>query len=300
MRVQPTAKSLILDLLSSLHGGAMPVRGLVAAGALFTIPENGVRVELARLVARGLVERNAGGHYRLAGGSAPIQRRVASWTRAAERMAPWTGTWMAVHTAGLPRSARPAVRKRARAFAFLGFRELSADLWVRPQNLRASLDDVRRELHALGLDPAAPVFSMTDLDPATTARALALWDGAALCDEYRALRRSLAASARHLRTLEQPEAMVETFLLGGRGIRLLALDPLLPEPIVPARERQALVEALRRYDRLGKGCWRPFMAAHGSSGPTSPKNLRLVGIADSLAATDTRERTPRRAATRSR
>ena len=37
--------------------------------------------------------------------------------------------------------------------------------------------------------------------------------------------------------------MVESFLLGGRVIRELVLDPLLPEPIVPDAERDALVAA---------------------------------------------------------
>jgi len=44
----PTAKSLTIDLLSTLRGGSMPVRALVASGALFGIAENNVRVTLAR------------------------------------------------------------------------------------------------------------------------------------------------------------------------------------------------------------------------------------------------------------
>ena len=49
--------------------------------------------------------------------------------------------------------------------------------------------------------------------------------------------------------------MVESFLLGGRVIRQLVLDPLLPEPILPVGERDALAGAMRRYDRLGRACW---------------------------------------------
>ena len=63
--MRPTAKSLILDLLSTLRGGAMPVRALVAAGNLFGLAENSIRVDLARLVARGIVERNERGQYRM-------------------------------------------------------------------------------------------------------------------------------------------------------------------------------------------------------------------------------------------
>ena len=56
-------------------------------------------------------------------------------------------------------------------------------------------------------------------------------------------------------------AMVESFLLGGRAIRQIVLDPLLPEPLVPAAERGALVAAMRRYDRVGRACWAGFMRA---------------------------------------
>ena len=55
--------------------------------------------------------------------------------------------------------------------------------------------------------------------------------------------------------------MTESFRLGGQAIRQIVLDPLLPEPIVPAAERAALVAALRRYDRMGRSCWAEFMRA---------------------------------------
>jgi len=48
-------------------------------------------------------------------------------------------------------------------------------------------------------------------------------------------------------------------VLGGRMIREIVLDPLLPEPLVPAAERAALVAAMRDYDRLGRACWAAFM-----------------------------------------
>jgi phenylacetic acid degradation operon negative regulatory protein len=281
--VQPTAKSLVLDLLSSLRGGAMPVRALVAAGALFEIAENGMRVELARLVARGLVERNDRGLYRLAPASAAIQDRVASWMRLEERTTAWDGAWTGVHTAGL-RADRTALRRHTRAFAFLGFRELAPGLWIRPANLRGRVDDMRRQLQALGLDRAAPVFTLADLDDDAAARARTLWDARALRAEYGAMRRALAASVRHVRGLPEPQAMVETFLLGGQGIRLLAHDPMLPEPLVPARERRALVQAMQRYDRIGKRCWRAFMERHDAPTRTSPVNLRLVATADAGVA----------------
>ena len=49
--------------------------------------------------------------------------------------------------------------------------------------------------------------------------------------------------------------MAESFRLGGEGLRQLALDPLLPEPIVPAAARRALLESMKRYDALGRRAW---------------------------------------------
>ncbi len=272
----PTAKSLILDLLSTLRGAAMPVRALVRAGGLFGIADNGIRVELARLVARGLVERDERGRYRVAGRAEAVQSRVVSWSRIEDRMTTWTGGWIGVHTGSLPRSDRRAARRRERAFDFLGFRELDAGLWIRPDNLRGGVADVRRQLEALGLDAAAMVFTLGALDAASEARARRLWDVAALRAGYRALHQALVASERRLGDLPAARAMVETFVLGGRAIRQLVLDPLLPEPILSTAERRALVQAMRRYDRIGRDCWRPFMREHGAPSRRSPVDLRLM------------------------
>ena len=58
MAMHPTARSLILDLLSTLRRGTMPVRALVEAGALLGIEENNIRVSLARLYASHRIERD--------------------------------------------------------------------------------------------------------------------------------------------------------------------------------------------------------------------------------------------------
>jgi len=274
--VTPTAKSLILDLLSTMGGAAIPVRALVRAGELFGVGENGIRVELARLGARGIVERDERSRYRVTEQAAAVQSHVRAWSRVEERAAAWNGGWIGVHTGALKGSDRRAARRRRRAFDFLGFRELDSGLWIRPDNLRGGVAEVRRQLEALGLDAAAIVFAFGALDDATEARARRLWDVARLRASYRAMRVALAASERRLPRLATERAMVETFTLGGRAIRELVLDPLLPEPIVPAAERRALVEAMRRYDRVGRDCWRPFMRTHGAPNRRTPTDSRLM------------------------
>jgi phenylacetic acid degradation operon negative regulatory protein len=70
-------------------------------------------------------------------------------------------------------------------------------------------------------------------------------------------------------------AMVESFLLGGRVIRQLVLDPLLPEPIVEAAERRALVGAMRRYDKVGHACWRSFFADYRLTSLRAPVDSKI-------------------------
>jgi phenylacetic acid degradation operon negative regulatory protein len=272
--VTPSAKSLILDLLSTLRHGTMPVAALVEAGALFGLAENNVRVALARLLAAGRVERDERGCYRLGPAAAAVNREVGSWRRIEARMRPWTpGRWLAAHTGSLDGSVR-ARRPRERALRFLGFAELQPGLALRPANLREPAEATRARLQSLGLEPEAVVGVLSDLPPAAEARARRLWDAAELARGYRESRAALVSSERRLGALPEGEAMVASFLLGGRVMRQLVFDPLLPEPIVPAAERHALAAALRRYDRLGRSCWAEFLGRHGVPSLRAPANTR--------------------------
>ncbi|HTO72039.1 MAG TPA: PaaX family transcriptional regulator [Myxococcota bacterium] len=268
----PSPKSTILDLLQTLHGRSLPVRALVEAGALFGLAENGMRVALARLVARGLVERDGPGRYRLAAGAQPISRRVGGWTTADLRAVRWDGAWLGALTqaAAGDRSQR---RGDARALAFLGFARLAPGLWVRPDNLRGGVAETRAALLELGLDRHVPVLRLSELDEATEARARALWDATALVAAQKQMREALEKSAARLARLAPAAAMVETFLVGGRAIRQIALDPCLPEAIAPEHERRALVAAMREYDRAGRACWREFMRSHDAPHRAAPANL---------------------------
>lgn len=275
--MQPTPKSLILDLLSTVRGQAMPVRALVAAGEVFGISAESMRVALVRLLGRGTIERNERGQYRIAPAAQAIERHVVAWTRAEERVTSWRpGSWIAVHTAGLKRSDRTRLRRRQRTLQFLGLRELSTHLWVRPNNLKGGVDAVRAELFSLGLEREAPVCELNQLATSVEARARRLWDTTTLRRRYTALHAALERSSARLSQLAPTAAMAESFLLGGQAIRHIVLDPLLPEPIVPAAERRALLECLRRYDQLGRACWRSFMQAHDAPHLQTPRTLQAM------------------------
>lgn len=277
----PTAKSLILDLLSTMKGGALPVRALVAAAALFGITENSLRVALARLRAGGMVTSDQPGLYRLGANAEAVNRLTTSWRTIERSLRPWSGAWIAVATSDVP---TPPHGRGARALAFLGFRPLRRDLAVRPDNLVGGVAGVRERLTELGLDPAADVFGLHDLDEVTEARAMRLWDTAAIRLGYRRTLAEIERSERALDEMPREQAMAESFVVGGRAIRQIVLDPRLPDPLVPAAERRALVDAMLRYDRAGRSRWASFLREMGVTPGTTPAHVRFTG--DDIPAPD--------------
>ena len=173
--------------------------------------------------------------------------------------------------------------KRSRALRLLGFRTLSPGLEIRPDNLVDGVAIARERLAGLGLgwevaaEPRAIVFGMTSLDGDATSIARKLWDTERLLSDYLELTARLERSAARLATLPCAVAMRESFELGGEAIRQLVVDPLLPDAIAPANERRALLEAMRRYDLLGRRCWANWLG--GESEPEQlPAGVRAAGI----------------------
>ncbi len=260
--MRPTAKSLVLDLLSTLRSGAMPVRALVEAGRIFAIRENSIRVALARLRAESAIERDERGAYRLGATAFSVHARIASWRRFEDRMRSWNRGWLAVHTGALVATDRRAAKERRRALTMLGMAELRAGLSVRPDNLAGGLEGFERELLRLGLPSEAPVFSIREFSADDDRRARSLWPTSEIERGYRERIRGLRASADRLGRLPTEEAMGESFLVGGEAMRALLLDPMLPDPIVATEKRRALVAELAGYDKLGRTCWAPFMRSY--------------------------------------
>jgi phenylacetic acid degradation operon negative regulatory protein len=270
--MQPTARSLTLDLLSTLRSGSMPVRALVAAAELFGIEENSLRVSLARLYAAGSVDRDERGRYRLARTETPLKQQVLGWRGLERRIVDaWSGDWVAV--IGAPQGRRSPARRSSRALELLGMRALRPGLHVRPDNLVGGVDALRTRYAGLceptrsesqsggGEEMSPPVVArLADVVELDARRARALWNAERLERDYATLLETLYDSERRLDALPPAEAMVESFLVGGRVLRALNVDPLLPAPIVDVAARRALVEAMLRYDRAGRAKWSQFLA----------------------------------------
>lgn len=275
--MQTTARSLILDLLSTLRRGSMPVRALIEAGALLGIEENNIRVSLARLYASGRVERDERGRYRLGPAVAAMSGRLRGWRELGTRMRAWRGDWVAVHQ---PRLGRGASRKRReRALELLGFRELDSGLSIRPNNLRGGVEGARTSLVGLTTGPidgnearstrtksetANPgrVFRIEELDPSSDLKARSLWDADCLAGEARKSVHRLRGSAAALDQRPEAEAMLESFVVGGEVLRQLMRHPLLPREILDPEPLALLLDEMKRYDALGRGAWARFLARH--------------------------------------
>ncbi len=297
--MQPTARSLILDLLSTVRRGSMPVRALVAAADLFGIEENSLRVSLARLFAAGSVERDERGRYRLARTETPLKQQVLGWRQLESRMVEhWNGDWAAV--IGAPRGRRGPGRRAARALELLGFRELRPGLALRPDNLAGGVDALRDRYRGLAAptrseakpgtatnDPEPIVARLSELPELDANHARALWQVDALEAEYASLRDTLAESEARIDSLPPSEAMVESFLVGGRVLRVLNVDPLLPEPIVDVAARRGLVDAMLRYDRVGRAKWSLFLAGFDAPYMKVHESDALAGASVATDATKT-------------
>jgi phenylacetic acid degradation operon negative regulatory protein len=264
---QPTAKALIQSLLLAAEGEAYPSRQLVAAGALFGISENNIRVALVRLQAQDLAEVSGRGTYRLGPAGERFGREIQVWREIEQRLGPWqAGRYVGVHTGSMARSDRPALLRRDRALQMMGFREVSKGLHVRPDNLQGGVAACRERLQALGLDPQAWVYAMDEVCPDLQVQLTQSWHGDTLSEGYRHSHRQLREWLARLPELGPAQAAREAYLLDRSAIRQVVWDPLLPDALVDAQARADFFATVRDLDAAGRSIWWRFFAH--SDGPT--------------------------------
>jgi phenylacetic acid degradation operon negative regulatory protein len=260
--VTPQPRGLVLDLLATLRTGSMPVRALVAAGDLFGIDENRMRVAITRALTEGVIERDQRGEYRRRSDRG-IGELVVGWRGLDARTTSWSGEWLGVLHAGARGADRSVQRRSKHALDLLGFRAFQRDVAIRPANLIDALPELRTRLVDLGLSSHASVVVIEQMDSEGETRARELWDTDALRRSYARAIARLDASRSRLDRLSEAKAMVESFSLGGQVIRQIVLDPRLPAPLMPAGEFSALVKAMRAYECAGRASWRRFLERHG-------------------------------------
>ena len=257
-----TARELVIDFLSNRYPREMSVQEIAGVGNALGFSEQSLRMALTRLVEQSVAANPGRGLYRLSPSGEAMRDEVRKWRNLDDLAKPWSGGWIGVFDAAVPRSDRAALRRHERAMRLRGFRELQTGLWVRPANLRDSVAELREHLRALGLHPGALVVGLNDLDDEARAKATSLWDTAAMLARYRALADELIASKRKLERIPLDTAAAESMVLGRDVIRHINLDPVLPEELMPQRALSNLIRVMSDYDQNARQIWRRFMRAH--------------------------------------
>jgi phenylacetic acid degradation operon negative regulatory protein len=257
-----TARELVIDFLSNRYPREMSVQEIAGVGIALGFTEQSLRMALTRLVEQSVSANIGRGRYRLSPSGEAMRNEVRKWRHLDDLAKPWSGAWIGVFDASVPRSDRAALRRHERAMRLRGFRELQSGLWIRPANLRDSVAELREHLRALGLHPAALVVGLQDLDDDAGAKATSLWDTAAMLATYRALADELLASKSKLERLPLDRAAAESMVLGRDVIRHINLDPVLPEELMPQRALTNLIRVMCDYDQNARQIWRRFMRAH--------------------------------------
>lgn len=257
-------RSLVLSLLLGVQAGGpaeLGARELVNACALFGLPENSVRVALARATAAGLLVTPRRGSYALGPQARPLADEVGRWRRIEEVMVDWHGDWIAVHVGATGRSDRPALRARERAFGLLGLAEFERGLHLRPDNIAGGAEALRARLRQLvpAGHETGTVMRIGEMAVPDAERACRLWDAAALDLGYRDTTARLESWLDKAHRLPLERAAREAFELGNAAIRRLVFDPLLPAPLVDAEARSRFIQTVARYDDAGQAIWRRFL-----------------------------------------
>ena len=250
-----TAKNLLLDLLRTSTSNAWPVKKLIEVAGMFDISENAVRVNLSRLVSRGLIETDSRSFYLMTRGYDPLRNWIDDWTRGEQRVTDWNGHWLCV-------TPPLSIKKKDwqtldKSLHRLGFRPVETRMWIRPDNLSRSIDSVNELIKAMSGASDLIFTKVVELTINSQKLKLeTLWDRAALEDEYRNSIQRLKTSMQRLKNAHYSTALAESFTLGGEAIHLLALDPLLPDSMINKALRINLTQAMLAYDAHFHEIWR--------------------------------------------
>lgn len=255
MATASNARRFLLKLLLAAGNEPLTVRELVAAGRVLGMTENSLRVALVRLTSTGMVEAQERGVYVLGSEAKALADNTYRWRLGEQRVRPWSGQWLLVHTGALARADRTALRQRERILHMMGFRKFERDLHARPDNLVDDVEVLRQHLHQLGLEKSACVMVADHFSAADEKRLRSLWDSAALSNAYRKTQRQLEAVLARIDELELEDAARETYRIGDHAIRQLVFDPLLPEPLIDVAARSAFTDTVLRFDAAGHRIW---------------------------------------------
>jgi phenylacetic acid degradation operon negative regulatory protein len=253
------ARTLLLDLVVTGQPPVYPAQNLVKAGQAFGIGPSAMRAALSRLTREGKIDIVGRGLYGIGEGARPLQRQLRAWETQAKPPKVWNGGWLLAIAGPGDRENRTVWRRTRRMLRLRGFAEAEANVWARPDNMTGSVEQLRSLIKQTGGAPSLLVIRCSDLDQARQEAWRGLWDVAQMQRVYQAMHECLVESAAGLDGKSLAEAAAETLTLGRACIRILNLDPSLPEEFCPSAHRRALARTMIAYNRKGTATWFRFL-----------------------------------------
>lgn len=254
------ARALILDLLFANPNVVMSTKQIVLAAQLFEIRDNNIRVALTRLSADGMIQSAGRGVYCLTDQAKQISSPTMTQSKALMATRAWSGNYLAVHTGALGRVDRTALKRRERTLRLNGFRELQADLFIRPDNLAESFASTHDRLINTGLESNAALFIASNFDQHSLQKIPTLWGCKALNERYRKTSAHIQHWLSNMHELDLETATRETLLIGRQAIPLLMTDPVLPDTFVDTQAREQFSLDVLQLDHVGHELWQKFYA----------------------------------------
>lgn len=256
---QITPKTIILDVLRLTRGGYCQSAKLIAVGELFDFKASTMRVALTRLLTARKIEANGSSGYRMSSNTDLLSDYIEQWRLGDLRRGAWQkDDWLMVL---LPSNPDRAIRTLSQTtLQFFGFRKARNKVWVRPNNLLPTLNELRALYQLVGLEQEALLFKAADI-PYTEQFIWesTLWNTENLQFTYEQQLVKLTKSTARLNNLKIKDALRESFMIGGETINLLVKDPLLPDEMFCTPKREELRHAMCDYDTCGHKIWTQFM-----------------------------------------
>lgn len=265
------ARHLIIDLLLASEGMMTSIKQMVLAAGLFGISENSIRVAVTRLSSEGAIIAAARGVYQLSDQSLEWATIKLSYQAGMKQTKPWQQQYLAVLTGALGRVDRTALKRRERALKQYGFRELEQGVFIRPDNLAATFDDVLAHLKATGLEAEAKMCQINFFDQQTNEVIPTLWPTENLNKNYQKYTQLIEQWLVRAPLLSLEDAARESLLLGRQTISLLNSDPVLPEPFVDVAARQQFAMAVKQLDQMGHAFWQQLFELNFGPAAAIPK-----------------------------
>jgi phenylacetic acid degradation operon negative regulatory protein len=262
-----TPKKIVLDLLMAGQGAPLSSKEAVSACVLFGLAEVSTRVAITRLQAEGLIRSIRRGVYVLGPEAQEIAEDVALWRHRENLIRSWQNDYVMVYTQHLGRTDRAALIRRERALNLWGFRALEKGLYIRPNNLTLTLDELQTRLCHLGLEDEAIICISTHFDSLTQQRMGRLWQSSVINTHYVEHSQALQLWVTQAAQLPLDHAAQQSLLLGRQAIHDVVFDPLLPDSMIDPPARAQFFLTVRQFDDVGQRIWQQLRAQHFQTEP---------------------------------